>query len=201
MSHNGATSPSPIEQSGCCVSFHTQTQVISGMVSGCFWLLFLALLTFQFQCLHMLQLHKKQQPPGASDGFQDILSHLCMTFTTHNHLFSAFHKRRHSTQSLPFHLPRRLINDWASLLPILADSETNIIALSGFCLIPRPSAQHSASIRTDSASWLSTKSSRNDIPCSFLLSSSTISFLSCLLFATVEHGDEAQGRLMHIVCF
>ena len=144
---------------------------------------------------------QKQQPPGASDGSQDTLSHLCMTFTTHNHLFSAFHKRRHSTQSFPFHLPRRLINDWASLLPILADSETNIIALSGFCLIPRPSAQHSASIRTDSASWLSTKSSRNDIPCSFLLSSSTISFLSCLLFATVEHGDEAQGRLMHIVCF
>lgn len=69
----------------------------------------------------------------------------------------------------------------ASLFPLFAASEINDFARSTFCFIPRPSAQHSASIIMASASPRVTHSSRSETAFSLFFS---ISFPSIILFAS-----------------
>ena len=99
-----------------------------------------------------------------------------------------FHKPFKSMNCLPFQSLMMSNKTRASSFPFFAASDTSASARSALCSIPRPSAQHLASITMATASPWATQSSRSDTAFASSLStpSPSISRLASSLFASMS---------------
>ena len=142
-----------------------------------------AFLVFDYEHLKLLapqrQMLKKRVNPSAKDP---IIEHSepAAKWVIHIILQFRYFKPLKFMFFSPFHLPITVIKRCAPLFPFIADSDNNSSARFIFWLVPRPSAQHSASITMASVSLQATHSSRSNTAFSSFFSP----LFSSSLFAT-----------------